>query len=238
MNAKAIAAHLTASSHEMQYLRVIHHDTNKTSTIRCDKLVIAAGPWSPGLFAKLFPHSTVKIDPVISAGEWFVFQNPESCLEDEESIAAIYLDDIVGEKLEYAGRNDGTIWTTGVKGGRGEVPGVGEEPEPDAGNLFKLKAYAERFLKTKDALQVVSQGRSYRPATRSGLPVIAEIPACKLSSRIMSPHCRHGRTSVYVNSGHGSYGVTLGMGSGKVMSQIILNQRPDVNVSVFTPSST
>ena len=69
MNAKATAAHLTANSHEMQYLVVTHNDTKKASTIQCDKLVIAAGPWSPGLFAKLFPQSTVKIDPVISAGE-------------------------------------------------------------------------------------------------------------------------------------------------------------------------
>lgn len=33
------------------------------------------------------------------------------------------------------------------------------------------------------------------------------------------------------NSGHGSYGVTLGMGSGKIMSQLVLGEEPCVNVS-------
>lgn len=36
---------------------------------------------------------------------------------------------------------------------------------------------------------------------------------------------------MYINSGHGSYGVTLGMGSGKIMSRIVLEDKPDVDVS-------
>ncbi|KAL8681736.1 MAG: hypothetical protein Q9186_002183 [Xanthomendoza sp. 1 TL-2023] len=95
-----------------------------------------------------FPHSSVKLEPVISAGDWFVFENPEP----DSEITAAYSDDIVGEKLEFAGR------------------------------LF------------------------------------------------MSQY-RDGKPSVYINSGHGPYGVTLGMGSGEVMSQLVLGKKRDVNVS-------
>lgn len=70
------------------------------SFVECDKLVVAAGPWTPAVFTKLFPGSSVDLESVISAGEWFVFKNSES----EAEIAATFLDDIVGHKLEFAGR--------------------------------------------------------------------------------------------------------------------------------------
>lgn len=69
--------------------------------LNCNKLVLATGPWTPAVFKRLFPGSSVKFEPVISAGEWFVFENPET---HSSVIAATYFDDIVGEKLEFAGR--------------------------------------------------------------------------------------------------------------------------------------
>lgn len=205
-------------------------DNKTASVLRCDNLVIAAGPWSPALFKVLFPWSPVKFDPVISAGDWIVFENPVMPADSE--IAAVYIDDIVGHKLEFAGRNDHTIWATGEKSGVGKVPNVEEEPEPDQRNLAKLKAYADTFLNHDiKELRVISQGRSYRPTTRNRLPVIAGIPPCRLSKTTV--HCNDSRTSVYLNSGHGSYGVSLGMGSGKIMSQILMHKEPDLAVSKF-----
>ncbi|KAL8813238.1 MAG: hypothetical protein Q9200_000422 [Gallowayella weberi] len=212
----------------------ITSDGQKSSVLACNKIVLATGSWTPAVFKKLFPDSSVKLEPVISAGEWFVFENPEP----DSEIAAAYFDDIVGEKLEFAGRlemlifnyqqNDHTIWVTGVKTDNGTVPDLGEVPKPDPASLAKLKAYSDNILKhPQNGLRVISQGRSYRPENRRQVPVIAGIPASQLSA---SRH-RDGKTSVYINLGHGSYGVTLGMGSGKVMSQLVLGKKTDVNVS-------
>lgn len=38
---------------------------------------------------------------------------------------------------------------------------------------------------------------------------------------------------LYINTGHNSDGVTLGPGSGKVMSELLLGQKPSVSVSAF-----
>ena len=230
MNTKAVSAKLS-NNDGLLSLNVIGSN-DKTSAIDCNKLVLAAGPWTPAMFKMLFPRSSVKFDPVISAGECFVFDNSESY--SENSIAGVYFDAIVGHKLEFAGRNDHTIWATGEKIATGEVPDVGRAPQPDPGSLGKLKGYAALYLKRqhpcKQQMRVISQGRAHRPATRTQLPSISAVPACKLSA----DRCGSAKTGVFVNSGHGSYGVTLGMGSGKLMSLIILNDETDLDISKFT----
>ncbi|KAL8802364.1 MAG: hypothetical protein Q9182_003853 [Xanthomendoza sp. 2 TL-2023] len=222
LNSQVVSANLSSKN---EILSIgITSDDKKTSVLACDKMILATGPWTPAVFKKLFPDSSVKLEPVISAGEWFVFENPEP----ESEIAAAYFDDIVGEKLEFAGRNDHTIFATGVKTVNGTLPDLGEVPKPDPAGLAKLKTYSEIFLKhPRGGLRVISQGRSYRPENQSQVPVIAAIP----SSQLSTSRNGDGKPSVFINSGHGSYGITLGMGSGKVMSQLVLERKPDVDVS-------
>ena len=97
-NTQAVSAYLS-STNEILSIKVIG-DNKECFLLECDKLILAAGPWTPAVFTKLFPESSVNLEPVISAGECFVFQNSEP----ESEIAATFFDDIVGHKLEFAGR--------------------------------------------------------------------------------------------------------------------------------------
>ena len=207
-------------------------DSEKRTTLRADNLVLAAGPWTPALFKTLFPSSSVDMKPVIDAGDWIVFKNPKP--RSAQSIAAVYLDDIVGEKLEFAGRNDHTIWATGERSRIGKVPLLGETPEPDQDNLDKLLANANVFLKhgqgDNSGLKIVSLGRSYRPTTQTGLPLIGGVPPERLSPGGSIWSVNSTRKSVYVNFGHGSHGLLLGMGSGKLMSQMLRCEKTDIDL--------
>ena len=121
-------------------------DSNdKIFAIDCHKPVLAASPWTPATFKMLVPRYSVKFDPVISAGEWVVFENPGSY--SEQVIAGVYFDAIVGHKLKFAAWNDQTTWATGQKVATGEVPDVGQAPQPDPGSIGKLKNYACLYLK-------------------------------------------------------------------------------------------
>ncbi|ROV88946.1 hypothetical protein VPNG_10198 [Cytospora leucostoma] len=79
----------------------------------CQALVVAAGPWTPSVYQALFPSSAIKLRSDLHAGDWILLCNPLPV--SQKSLAFIALDDIVGEKSEFTGRNDGTIWITGRK---------------------------------------------------------------------------------------------------------------------------
>lgn len=231
MNSQAVSARL--SDHNRLQALSLMDKNGKQSTLKCDNLVLAAGPWTPVLFKTLFPQAIIKIEAAIDAGDWIIFRSPEQ--RSATSIAAVYFDEIVGEKLEFAGRNDQKVWATGEKSQIGTLPKPGDAPEPDEKALLNLLANATRFLKYKQGdepgLHIIKQGRSFRPETPSRLPVITAVPGCKLNTQDTTLPSDDRRPSVFINSGHGSYGVTLGMGSGKVMSQIIMGSKPDVDLS-------
>ena len=231
MGTQAVHAELSESN---QLISLdLASDSEKQTTLRADNLVLAAGPWTPALFRTLFPSSSVDMKPVIDAGDWIVLENPKPT--SVKSIAAVYLDDIVGAKLEFAGRSDHTIWATGESSRIGKVPLLGETPEPDQDNLDKLLASANVFLKhgpgDNSGLKIVSLGRSYRPTTQTGLPLIGGVPPERLSPGGPIWSANSTRRSVYVNFGHGSHGLLLGMGSGKLMSQMLRCEKTDIDLS-------
>ena len=101
------------------------------------------------------------------------------------------------------------MWVCGERDHRGTVPG--KPAIPDNQTLAKLVSYTDKFLelcrRNKHHLHIVRVGNSFRPARKSALPVIAAVRPSWLSTL--------GNEAFLLCSGHGSYGVTLGMGSGK-----------------------
>ncbi len=91
MGAQAVGANLS-SSNQPESLDLASDGEKRT--IRVDNLVLVAGPWTPTLFKMLFPNSSVDMEPVIDAGDWIVFENPEPT--SAKSVAAVFLDEIVG----------------------------------------------------------------------------------------------------------------------------------------------
>ena len=103
-------------------------------------------------------------------------------------------------------------------------------PKADQKALTKLRANAEGFLKydgkrRSKSPTIRSQGRSYRPATKSQNLIIAAVPASKLGEKNDHSASDDGVDeveTVYIHYGHGSHGILLGMGSGRLMAQILL----------------
>lgn len=238
-NNRVISAALSSSG------RVQSVDLNTagtTSTLHCTSLVLAAGPWTPDLYHQLFPASTVDLKGVSVGGDWILFRNPYRIIEMSNAFVA--LDGIVEEKLEVVGRQDGTIWLIGRKDGKATLSAPGTNASPNETMIDELLGRARAYLREparKDSVThkdcapfpILSTGRGIRPGRTSLLPIISQVPGPMIST----DNVRSEASGVFINWGHGSYGLTLGMGSGKVMSQLICGQEPDVDLRPFTLTS-
>lgn len=118
----------------------------------------------------------------------------------------------------------------------------GQTADPDKDIIEELLGRARKWLNYTcscmerhwDRLQLVSKGRAFRPATKSGIPVISEVKPSDLTGDLtISASNPKSSSGVFVCWGHGSYGLTLGMGTGKLMGQLICGEKPDLDLSLF-----
>jgi glycine/D-amino acid oxidase-like deaminating enzyme len=145
----------------------------------------------------------------------------------------------VHEKLEYAGRNYGSIWVCGRRNYVAVLPPPGKEDQSDEVVISDLINYSEKFIRQGGnadskqglGLTVIAKRSAFRPSTVSGLPVISGIPSKYLLS---SSETDSNPSGIFICYGHGSYGITLGMGSGVLIAQLVCGQKPDIYISKFT----
>ncbi len=128
----------------------------------------------------------------------------------KKTIAFIALDPIVGEKLEFVGRDDSTIWLIGRKHYNAPLPSLGNFAEPNKEMIKELIGSAEQSLKKLGGLEIVGKGRAIRPATDSIIPIISKVEAKDVSdNRCISEEAGRELSGAYVSWDHGSYGLTF-----------------------------
>lgn len=192
---------------------------------------------------KTVSQISINLKWTTSAGNWIPVRN--HCPTTRDNIAFVSFADIVGEKLEFAARADGTIWACGRKNLRADLPLPGTTLDrPDRNVIDQLNEHAQKWISQtwvcdtshEPGLELVSKGRGFRPAALTGLPIISEVSAADLSI-VESPSSCFG-SGVFIAWGHGSYGLTLGTGTGwlmrRLMCQLMQGSDPDIDVSIFS----
>lgn len=236
---KIVSVSLSAE-HKVQAVTCLQEDRT-TIRIDCKQVVLACGPWTPTVYETLFPSSPIQLQSTTDAGDWILCKSP--CPTTQASTAFVSFANIIGEKLEFAGRDDGTIWVCGRRNLTAPLPSPGTLDEPDEKLVEELSGRARDWLNwqcncTKthhDSFQLVSKGRAFRPATKSGLPIISEVASSELSSSATTDgQDAKSSSGVFVCWGHGSYGLTLSMGSGRLVSQLMHGEKPDIDLSLFS----
>lgn len=212
----------------------------------CDDLVFAAGTRTPRLVRELFPGFTRDFHETTNSGNWIVVKIPTD--QKDQMRAEVILDDVVNHQLEFVGREDKAthdfvIWVCGLNNEETEPGQIKEHAEPDEDAIDRLRDYAAKFLWNKSAQQIgpelLKKGRTYRPTIDRELPIVTPLSGDDLygarNSKDQSRHIRQNcsKTGVWVCTGHGKYGITLGLGSGKLMSQMILGKKPDLSISAL-----
>ena len=80
---------------------------------------------------------------------------------------------------------------------------------------------------TEDDLNVTREALCFRPVTKRGTPVIAKVPDSALSEGTKSA----GAGGVFLAAGHGPWGISLSLATGKVVSEMIRGEKTSANIS-------
>lgn len=200
----------------------------KTRTLDCHSLVIAAGPWSEIVLSRLFPTSRIRIPSSKrpSSGNYIVMKIPRwDRSQDTDVCHQIYLEGLLGRKVDISSRPDGTLYIGGALSAQEKLPETVTDVHPQPKYVRKMKRLVEKVLDcSADDVEILEVGRAYRPCLELGRPIIARVPLDKLLGMahrdpIEGKEVEEG--GVYLNVGHGRDGITLGPGSGQVMSELI-----------------
>lgn len=217
-------------------------------------VVVAAGAWTPQVFRMLFHDSKFKIPINPLAGYSIVVKSPrltkpilDPSLHGENSAAgvshAVYCAPTANwafapeiySRISADGKPE--IWAGGVNDANLKLP-----ESADATAALKSRDKSEELRSAMiamtglsqegdnlniDDLEVVRESLCFRPVSRSGSPIISKIPNEALGPQIEGD----GNFGVYVASGHGPWGISLSLGTGKVMAEMLAGRSTSADIS-------
>ena len=168
---------------------------------------------------------------VIRSKRW---QPPEA---DADHLNALFLSKPAeGFMPEVFSRTGGEIYLAGLNDPSIPLPSPSAYSLPSSDSIDRLVNVA-KFLCDTDSnkvhgigadFEVVSRGLCFRPTTPKGTPVIGQIPL--RSGGLYGKNFR-----LWVGSGHGPWGICMSLGTGMVLSQMVLGRKASANVSKLQP---
>jgi len=228
--------------------------------LHCSDIIIAAGCWTPRVFQTMFPQSRIKVEIDSLAGHSVLYKSPryvkpflnvahgidgKAHSKDENISYAIYCPqtkDWSYAPEAYARLNaDGApeIWVGGLNHDSTEIPLP--ELATDAKKLINKESIAG-LRKTavqltglkgpdskivEDDLEVITEALCFRPVSKSGVPIIGEV-----SSRdLYGPAHKARSAKVWIASGALPRSISLSLGTGAVMSDLLLGRESRVDIS-------
>ncbi|OTB07467.1 hypothetical protein M426DRAFT_318138 [Hypoxylon sp. CI-4A] len=229
--AKAISIQ-TDVRDELSSVCVADTQSSSETDIPCTNLVIAAGAWSPEVFATLFPKSEVKLPITSIAGHSLVVKSPKWAAEHEsQGCHAVFMTSRPGYSPELFSRTGGHIFIGGLNSATEPLPPLATDSKSRIQKpaLDTLLDTAKEVLGGDEGLEVVREGLCFRPATKRGTPVLARLPDSWLGPATAARRAPEG--GVYLAAGHGPWGISMSLGTGKVMAEMIQGRQLSADVS-------
>ena len=242
---------------EIASIRILNTEAHSETDLPCTKVLIAAGAWSPQVFSTLFPRAKKKLPISSLAGHSLVLRSPRWTKEHEEKgCHAIFTTDEEGYSPEIFSRAGEEIYIAGLNSSSLALPDLATGSVVDENAVNKLMRTSKRLLGADDLevdelkvddlkvddlkvdelkvddlkvddLEVLRKRLCFRPVTNRGTPFLTRIPDNMLSDvRIRGA----GEGGVWLAAGHGPWGISLSLGSGKVMAEMIQGKPPSVDI--------
>ncbi|KAM7221061.1 hypothetical protein V8F06_003623 [Rhypophila decipiens] len=211
--------------------------SEETITVPCSRIIITAGAWSGRVFKDLLPGSSKDAIAVKSlAGHSVVFKSPRWYRELESKGCHTVFTTSEEFAPEIFARLGGGIYFAGLNSADIPLPEVAGSVRPLAEAIELLKKTAGDIMgsdgpgKVND-LEVVREGLCFRPVTPWGLPIISRVPDEVLGHGLGTRSGTQG--GVYVATGHGPWGISLSLGTGKVLAEMVQGRQLSADVGAL-----
>lgn len=172
----------------------------------CTRLLIAAGAWSPRVFATLFPAAQTRIPVSPLAGHSLLLRNPLSAPQPaDETCHAVFATDTLGFSPEWFARLGGELYLAGLNSTSIPLPDTATDVVASPKAIEQLKRCARAMMAGRDAdgggdIEVLREGLVSRPAYKSS-PSNTSRSASAPSPRAAGPSCRASLTRSSAASG-------------------------------------
>lgn len=224
----------------LSQVEITAKDVAQPTHLPCRNLVISTGSWSDTVFFQLFPQARLKI-PLTKAQpaqNWLRLRRKRETksgsrdsvdLCEQVWLAPALPDD---EDIHFSEDVYGELYGAGEFQSCEPPYNLPEYVKIEPQELKVLQKLSARYLACEHGEQweLVSSGRAYLPRTTNGIPIIT-----KLRWGDVFPSGGDGQPTggVFLNFGHYLDGVTLGPGSGKLMSEIIRGVETSIDTTAF-----
>ncbi|KAK6532271.1 hypothetical protein TWF281_006463 [Arthrobotrys megalospora] len=230
-------------------------DEKEEEVLPCSHILITAGSWSGRVFEKLFPTSEYRLPISSLAGHSVIVRSPvyhSQQPDDKEKpgLHAVFAGiDGLDWHPEAFSRVNGDIYLAGINSSTIPLPEVATDVKENDVDIQRLISVAKDIIvkfggssggggdndddDTRNGLtnvngaNVIRRGLCHRPVTPAGKPILARVPDALLGGL----DTKSGRGGVFVATGHGPWGISMSLGTGKVMSEMMLGEETTVDVS-------
>ncbi|KAL4876246.1 FAD dependent oxidoreductase-domain-containing protein [Aspergillus karnatakaensis] len=230
-------------------IEILNLSTNTISTLPCTTLIFATAAWTSSVFTSLFPTSTTTFPIYPLAGYSLVLRSPRYTAEHEKAVSgqshAVFTTHppSCGFSPEMFSREGGEIYIAGLNSRGIPVPDSISELKDkffQKSEMDKLKSVANRLmgslpsgisesadeLSNVNDLTIVREGLCLRPVAERGVPFVSRV-----GDELLGGVKTKRGGGVFVAAGHGPWGITLSLGTGRVVADLARGLKPQVDIS-------
>ncbi|OAX84307.1 hypothetical protein ACJ72_01329 [Emergomyces africanus] len=239
----------SSSSGYLAGIKLRNLATNVESIIPCTSLVFAAGAWTPRAFNALFPTSTTRIPVTSLSGYSILVRSPRHTISHERDTYsgtghAVFTTHprSCGFSPEIFSRAGGEIYLAGLNSLETPLPELASDAHGmmEADKVARVRKATVTLMGRLDPtvtrrdregegnvddLEVIREALCFRPWTESGQPIVARVGDGVLGSGVVPPG------GVFMAAGHGPWGISLSLGTGKVMAEMVNGVKTSADVS-------
>ncbi|KAL4904170.1 hypothetical protein BDW74DRAFT_155203 [Aspergillus multicolor] len=230
-------------------VKILNHAAKTFSTLPCTNLIIAAGSWTPRVFNTLFPSSSTTFPIYPLAGYSLVVRSPRYTAKHEEKLKgeshAVFTTHppSCGFSPEIFSREGSEIYIAGLNSREIPVPDRVEDLKNqyyDEKEMQKLRDVTVRLMgklpvgKTESTdeiantndLDILREGLCLRPVAERGVPFVTKVNDSSLGGAKTSKN-----GGVFVAAGHGPWGISLALGTGSVVADLVRGVKPKIDIA-------